>query len=565
MAIHESGYAIVSSVVKAWRNANQVLRSLPGRMTISVIFLTVSFGTLLMVSVLYLAIQTYRDQFIDSVRSRAFSLSEIAAQAPTTENIQKLFQGILLPGRIVYAEFLPATPNLSNIAPVRMRSDKSLAFKEDFIFDAHSDTVYYISAPVSASSGAAIGQLRLGFDEGFITEQTDHLIQRSLVFALVYLWALLLASISLALRMSNPIRQLQKASRNIASGHLEQELNVSTNVVELAELARDLEHMREELVARSHKLAVSEARYSAILRHAADAIITLDLNARIEDFNLAAELLFGFKSSEVVGSHFAQLIAEPVLSPNITVENWTSLCASTAFVGRRKDDSIFHLSLTARSFESGSAALVALVAHDISNRVAYEKEMSDLAFYDPLTQLPNRRLFDTRLQQAIEHVRSSNRMLAVLFLDLDGFKTINDTLGHQAGDLILVAVADRLSSLLRGSDTVARFGGDEFTIILPAINHDFDTRLIAQKIISAFALPFDIVGHGTITLSTSIGIAVCGADDCELATVVEHADTAMYSAKNGGKNSYRVYHPEMSNTAREYIQSRHALENLSKG
>ncbi len=565
MARPESGYSIVSPVVKAWQNAKQILRSLPGRMTITVIFLTVSFGTLLMVSVLYLAIQTYRDQFVDSVRSRAFSLSEIVAQAPTTEKIQKLLQGILLSGRIVYAEFLPATPNLSNISPVIMRSDKGLAFEEDFIFDAHSDTVYYISAPVSATNGAVIGQLRLGFDEGLITEQSDHLIQRSLVFALVYLWALLLASITLALRMSNPIRQLQKASRNIASGNLEQELSVSTSVVELAELACDLEHMREELVARSHKLAISEARYSAILQHAADPIITLDLNARIEDFNMAAEVLFGFKCSEVVGSHFANLIAEPDLSPNITVEDWTSLCASTAFVGRRKDDSIFHLSLTARSFESGSAALVALVAHDISNRVAYEKEMSDLAFYDPLTQLPNRRLFDKRLQQAIEHVRSSNRMLAVLFLDLDGFKTVNDTFGHQAGDLILVAVADRLSALLRSSDTVARFGGDEFTIILPDINHDFDTRLIAQKIISGFASPFDIVGHGLITLSTSIGVAVCDAVNCELETVVEHADIAMYSAKNAGKNNYRVYHPGMLNTAIEYIHSRHALENPSSG
>lgn len=534
-------------------------------MTISVLLLTASFGTLLMISVLYLATQTYRDQFVDSVRSRAFSLSEIAAQEPTTGKIQKLFQGILLSGRIVYAEFLPATPNLSNIAAVRMRHDKSMVFEEDFIFDAHSDAIYYISAPVRAGNGATIGQLRLGFDEGLITEQTDHLIQRSLVFALVYLWALLLASVSLALRMSNPIRQLQKASRNIASGHLEQELSVSTSVVELAELARDLELMREELVARSHKLAVSEARYSAILRHAADPIITLDLNARVEDFNLAAELLFGFKGSEVIGSHFSQLIAEPDLSSNITVEDWTSLCAGTAFIGRRKDGSIFHLSLTARSFQSGSAALVALVAHDISNQVAYEKEMCDLAYYDPLTHLPNRRLFDKHLQHAIEHVRGSNQMLAVLFLDLDGFKAINDTLGHQAGDLILVAVADRLSSLLRSSDTVARFGGDEFTIILPAINHDFDTRVIAQKIISGFALPFDIVGHGPISLSTSIGIAVCGVDDCELATVVEHADTAMYSAKNGGKNSYKVYHPEMANTAMEYIQSRHALENMSNG
>ena len=544
-------------MLKAWRNAKQVMRSLPGRMTVSIFLLTVFFGTLLMVSVLYLAIQTYREQFVDSVRSRAFSLSEIAAQEPTTQKIQKLFQGILLSGRIVYAEFQPDTQTGSNIAHVRMRSDKSRVFVEDYAVGTHSDAVYYISAPVMASNGATIGQLRLGFDEGLIAEQTDHLIQRSVVFALVYLWAILLASISLALRASNPIKLLQKAARNIASGHLEQELSISTNVVELAQLAQDLEHMREELVARSHKLAVSEARYSAILRHAADPIITLDTYARIEDFNMAAEVLFGFKGSEVVGGHFAQLIAEPDLSTNITFEDWTSLCATTTFVGRRKDGSTFQLSLAARSFESGSAALVALVAIDISDRIAYEKEMSDLAFYDTLTQLPNRRLFDKRLRQAIEHVRSSNRMLAVLFLDLDGFKTINDTLGHQAGDLLLVAAAKRLASLHRSTDTVARFGGDEFTIILPDINPDFDMRLIGQKIISAFASPFDIAGHWTISVSTSIGIAVCDADDCDPSTVIEHADIAMYSAKTSGKNNYQVYHPGMLNTEIEYIQSRH--------
>ena len=560
MARYESGGSAVSPVTQAWNKLTQVVRSLPGRMTVSVLLLTASFGTLLMVSVLYLAVQTYRDQFVDSVRTRAFSLSEITAQSRTTEKIQKLFQGILLSGRIVYAEFLPDSPNQSGLAAVQMRLGKNLVFIEDFGVNTHADRVYYISAPVSVSNGAVIGQLRLGFDEGLITEQTDHLIQRSLVFALVYLWALLLASISIALRMSHPIKQLQKASRNIASGNLEQELRVSTSVVELGELARDLEHMREELVARSHKLAVSEARYSAILRHAADPIITLDKDARIEDFNMAAELLFGYKASEVKGCHFAQLIAEPDLPTNITIEDWTSLCACTAFVGRRKDGSSFHLSLAARSFQSGNATMVALVALDITARVAYEKEMSDLAFYDTLTQLPNRRLFDTRLQQAIEHVRSTKRMLAVLFLDLDGFKTINDTLGHHTGDRLLVAVAERLASLFRSSDTVARFGGDEFTIIVPDINQEVDTHLIAEKIISGFALPYEIAGCGQITLSTSIGIAICNAENCVWKTVVEHADIAMYSAKTAGKNQYRVYQPGMLNTAVEYIQSRHALE-----
>ena len=532
-------------------------------MTVLILLLTISFGTLLMVSVLYLAAQTYRDQFVDSVRSRAFSLSEIASQEPSTAKIQQLIQGILLSGRIVYAEFLPTASNAFKLLPVKLARDKTLVFAEDFFFNRHADDVYYITAPVSSSKGVSIGQLRLGFDEGLINEQTEHLIQRSLVFALVFLWALLLASISFALRMSNPIKLLQKASREIASGHLQQELSVSTKIVELAELAVDLEHMREELVSRGNKLAVSEARYSAILRHAADAIITLDLHARIEDFNLAAELLFGFKGNEVIGHTFSELIMERDQYAKVTVDDWASLCANTTFTGRRKDGSTFPLSLSARAFESGSAALVALVARDISDRVAYEKEMSDMAFYDTLTQLPNRRLFNERLKQAIEQTSRSNRLLAVMFLDLDGFKTINDTYGHQVGDLILIAVAERLASLLRNSDTVARLGGDEFTIILPDINHDFDIPIMAQKIISGFASPFDIVGYEPITLSTSIGIAICCSDNCDLATIVEQADAAMYFAKNGGKNNYRIYSKEMSAMATKYLQAREVIENLS--
>ena len=546
----------MNSIIKRLRNIWQALRSLPGRMTITVLLFTISFGTLLMVSVLYLAAQTYQDQFVDSVRGRAFSLGEIAAQEPASARIENLFQGILLSRRIVYAEFVPSAGNEPKMAPVKMRADEKLRFEEDFLFGDHGDSVYYIAAPVIGKNDRRLGELRLGFDEGLITAQIDHLIQRSLVFALVYLWALLLASIALAQRMSKPIRLLQKASRNIASGHLEQKLNVATKIVEIAALALDLEHMRQELVARSHKLAASEARYSAILHHTSEAIITLDQHARIEGFNMAAELLFGFRYAEIAECPFSHLIDGADIDTNATAADWAALCADTTFSGRRKDGSTFLLSLTARSFNAGDATLVTLVAHDISDRVAYEQEMNGLAFFDTLTQLPNRRLFNDRLRQSLDHARCNQQMLAVLFLDLDGFKAVNDTYGHQAGDLLLIAVANRLSALLRSSDTVARLGGDEFTIILPDVKHDHAARSIAKKIISAFASPFHIQGFEAFSISTSIGITVFPSDDSGLEGLIEHADTAMYFAKTGGKNTYRMYAEEMSTATAEYGQSR---------
>ena len=182
---------------------------------------------------------------------------------------------------------------------------------------------------------------------------------------------------------------------------------------------------------------------------------------------------------------------------------------------------------------------------EITERKEAEHRTNQLAFFDSLTELPNRRLLDQRLEAALAQARRHKRTLALLFLDLDGFKRINDTLGHNTGDQLLRKVAYRLRSCIRESDTVARNGGDEFVVMLPEISSPSAVNKVAEKILTRLARPVRL-GEHEICTSTSIGIALFPHDGLEADTLINHADQAMYTAKRAGRNCYRLYTPEQS-------------------
>lgn len=218
----------------------------------------------------------------------------------------------------------------------------------------------------------------------------------------------------------------------------------------------------------------------------------------------------------------------------------------------------FHIA-TKRSLHRDRAGNVFLVGviHDITERKSLEEELrrardqlsqdnnelSYLANHDPLTGLPNRKMLLECLQQAVEAAKAANHphhQVAVLFLDLDGFKQVNDTLGHSVGDLLLQAVAQRLQACLRaGSDVVARLGGDEFVVILPNIPGSLIAKRVAQKILITLAEEFTIESHG-INVTTSIGISLYPQDAQQLDQLLQSADSAMYAAKHSGKNQYKM-------------------------
>jgi len=205
-------------------------------------------------------------------------------------------------------------------------------------------------------------------------------------------------------------------------------------------------------------------------------------------------------------------------------------------IGRRT------LLLNARQIERevGKERIILLAIEDITERKKYEEKIQQMAFHDSLTGLPNRKLFSDRLGIVLAQARRNKKKVGIVMLDLDNFKDVNDTLGHDVGDTLLKAVAERLSGTLRKSDTVARFGGDEFVLIFPDMEVIEEAIQVVQKIIDRFHKPFLIDTH-QLVVTTSIGIAAYPNDGMDEEILMKNADIAMYQAKQAGRARYQLY------------------------
>ena len=204
---------------------------------------------------------------------------------------------------------------------------------------------------------------------------------------------------------------------------------------------------------------------------------------------------------------------------------------------------------------------VVLTLRDISDRRVLEEELRHRAFHDSLTDLPNRVLFNDRVDQALSRMQRRGTMVSVLMIDLDDFKLVNDTLGHAAGDKLLVLIGARLTGCLRQDDTAARLGGDEFAVCAefdPAA--EFDLTALATRIIDAFREPFSL-GDSELTVRLSIGISTVGDHTRVAADMLREADLALYAAKNSGKGTFRFFDPELQEAALDRLERRTALEN----
>jgi len=212
-----------------------------------------------------------------------------------------------------------------------------------------------------------------------------------------------------------------------------------------------------------------------------------------------------------------------------------------------------------RRVEERTCALEA----EIAERLHAEKQLDHLAYHDPLTGLPNRLMFKAHLTQSLLRIARQKTQLAVLFIDLDRFKDVNDTLGHSIGDDLLVAVTQRIKTCVRTSDTLARHGGDEFICILETMAEPDDARLVAEKLLALFHQPFSVRGN-ELYLSASIGISLAPDDGTEVEILVRNADAAMYQAKAGGRNRFHFYTPEMTREAQDRVRIetllRHAIK-----
>ncbi|HET6522472.1 MAG TPA: EAL domain-containing protein [Geminicoccaceae bacterium] len=327
---------------------------------------------------------------------------------------------------------------------------------------------------------------------------------------------------------------------------------------------------------REQALQLGEQRLRAIMNSIADGIIAVGDEGLIESLNPAAARIFGRREGEAVGLGVADLIAglggvrrDGPRTPDAaagadagaTVGRGGGLAdlagrGPCEMVGVRRDGTGFPIEMSVTEIELHGRRMFIGTVRDITDRKAAEEMILYQASHDPLTGLPNRALFDDRLRSALDHARRSGERVAVLFLDLDRFKVINDTLGHATGDALLKALSGRLRAVVRKGDMVARMGGDEFLFVLPGIQRAEDVVKPTQHLLEALRAPFHVQEH-ELHVSASIGVSVYPADGDTPDALLKNADIALYRAKARGRNTFQLYSPTMNARAVE----RMALEN----
>jgi diguanylate cyclase (GGDEF)-like protein/PAS domain S-box-containing protein len=320
-------------------------------------------------------------------------------------------------------------------------------------------------------------------------------------------------------------------------------------------------------------LFVEKERAQVTLNCIGDAVICTDISGNITFLNLVAEKMTGWSCQEAAGRPLAEVFriidgvtrlpAPDPMEMAITQNRTVALTANCVLLGRDGSESPIEDSAAPIHNRAGGVTGAVIVFHDVSAARAMSLQMVYSAQHDVVTDLPNRILLNDRITQSISLARRNNRSVAVLFLDLDHFKYINDSLGHDIGDRLLQCVSKRLQTSVRGSDTVSRQGGDEFVILLSEITHPQHAATIADKILRSLNVPCPIEGHD-LHIDGSIGISIYPADGEDAETLIKNADTAMYCAKENGRNNFQFFTAEMNlkSVQRQSTESdlRHAIE-----
>ena len=309
-------------------------------------------------------------------------------------------------------------------------------------------------------------------------------------------------------------------------------------------------------------------KLSSVMEQTADIIVVTDTEGKIEYVNPSFEKITGYTYNEAVNNS-PGLVASGLHKSEFYKHMWETITAgesySNIFINRRKDGSLYYEEKTITPIKDQSGTITHYVAtgKDISERIQIQERLQHMAHHDALTDLPNRNLFLDRLQQSLNRARWHDRLVAVMFMDLDRFKIINDTLGHNVGDQLLLQLSQRLAKTVRDGDTIARFGGDEFAILLDDINSESHISSLAQKLLDTLATPFKF-NKQELFVTASIGVSIFPNDGEDSDTLLRNADVAMYRAKDLGKNNYQFYSDDLSARIFERLtlenNLRHALE-----
>ena len=321
-----------------------------------------------------------------------------------------------------------------------------------------------------------------------------------------------------------------------------------------------LDDLKATLQARDQALSSSNKYLQLaqkIIEHSLDGVMVTDANTVVVSVNPAFTQITGYTPDEIVGASPAMLRSgrhDKAFYDGM----WQSLSEHGSWQGeiwnRRKDGEIYPemLTITAIHDDGGNVSNYAAVFSDISRLKDDEAKIRSLAYYDALTGLPNRRLLQDRLAMALSHARRTHGRVGVLFIDLDRFKRINDSLGHEVGDQLLLQIAERLRGRLRENDTLARLGGDEFLAVLSNVADGEATHLTASRLLDALIEPVRIRDH-ELYVGASIGISLFPDDGAEAGMLIKHADIAMYQAKDSGRNAVRRFRHDMNTRTEEHI------------
>lgn len=298
--------------------------------------------------------------------------------------------------------------------------------------------------------------------------------------------------------------------------------------------------------------------------HAREGITITDVNGTIVDVNETFSRITGYSREEAIGKN-PRILKSGRQGAEFYTAMWKTLVEKGHWTGeiwnRRKNGEVYAEMLTISSVKDSTGKPQSYVAlfNDITQSIEHQQQLEHIAHYDALTNLPNRALLADRMSQAIAQTRREQGLMGLCYLDLDGFKTINDTMGHAAGDQVLIEVSQRILATIRGGDTVARLGGDEFVVLLLGLEKGEECVATLERLLSSISIPVTIAGK-SVAVSVSIGVSIYPLDDEDADTLLRHADQAMYQAKQAGKNRFHIFDPMLDQRARSHHEFMHSVQ-----
>ncbi len=409
---------------------------------------------------------------------------------------------------------------------------------------------------VGSVNGAASVVIDLAEEEANIAE-----IKQLLWLGQLAIQVLLSIIISLFVRIlivkniAKPVKKLQTAMAEIQHDEdLSKRVDIDESNADIGEMANSFNSLLASLQYANERLDL----FSQVFENSGEAIIITDAERNIVVVNLAFTQITGYDLADVMWKN-PKLLSSGRQTPEFYQSMWKSLAETGRWQGeiwnRRKNGEIFPewLSISTVKDDKGQVVNYIAIFNDITQRKESEQRIQFLAHYDALTKLPNRALFGDRLLQALVIAKRSGKKVGLLFLDLDRFKSINDSLGHLAGDLLLQSVADRLKSCVREMDTVCRQGGDEFMVLLTEIDKAEDAAHLAMKIITSMS-EAHFVEDERLIVTFSIGISIYPDDAVDSQVMIKNADAAMYHAKEKGRNNFQFFTSDMNAEASQRLE-----------